>query len=647
MANDPISGHYYEFGPFRLDTIQLALFRQGQLVYLPLKDMQTLMVLVESGGRIVEKAELLKKVWPETFIEEGNLAKHISNLRQVLGDDCNGSSYIETIPRRGYRFVAGVRKSNTDSLTVVSADVRAENAQATAEKSSRNSSKHLWAGKKIWLVAGGVLLLAIACYLEWRSQRSPDHSSAGMIMMAVLPFDNLTGDPNQDYFSDGLTEEMITQLGRMHPARLGVIARTSAMNYKHTHKSAAEIGNELHVDYLLEGSVRREGDRVRISAQLIRVHDQTHVWAENYEQQLRDILRVQDEVSQAVAHEIQITLDPQAEARYPQPKTVNPEAYEAYLKARFYNDLRSEAGLKKAVGYFQEALSHDRNFTAALAGLAYSYELLGAYGFRPPKEVLPMAKDAAFRAVQIDPSSVEGHVALGIAHLNFDWDLQETGREFEQALELDPNSVLAHLNMAYYLAASQRPAEAIRHAKTALHLDPVASTSNFDMAVIYYLTRQSEAAVQQCRETMQMHPEYGRCLQVISGALEAAGKPAEAFEEWLQFLRFSGESEFADLLAHTRDTAQKNEQIGKDLAKLILAHLKTKARRGFVPAIEFVVPYFDAGEHSMAMDLLERAAEERDPYLAYLQVDPAWDELRSEPRFQAVARRIGSARADQ
>src|SRR5690242_5367709 len=324
----------FTFGPFLLDPVENALSRGGQPIHLPPKAFETLLVLVENDGHLVEKGELLTRVWPNTFVEEATLAQNIFILRKALGNGSNGDEYIETVPKRGYRFVAPVHRAEVAVL-------------------ADTPLTHKGPRRIVWLLTiGFLILISVAAWLVWRRSHSPHVPYLSKTMLAVLPLQNLSGNPAQDYFCDGLTEQLVTDFGSLSPGHLGVIARTTTMQYKNTQKNVAQIGNELNVDYVLEGSVAREREHLRIDAQLIRVHDQTHVWAQTYERDLGGALALQNDVAREIAHAVLSILAPSSQARNTANRTLNPAAYEAYLQGRYFWNKRSEQGYLRAIEYF-------------------------------------------------------------------------------------------------------------------------------------------------------------------------------------------------------------------------------------------------------------------------------------------------------
>src|SRR5258708_3125368 len=437
------SKHLYAFGSYRLDALERVLLRDGQPVILPPKDLETVLVLVERAGHIVEKEELLEKVWPSVFVEEGNLARHIFNLRQVLGDTPDGRKYIETIPKRGYRFVAAVHEDQEPGAAHPAAPQTSEPAPlAVPAPLVQKRNFWLWPITLSVLGAGGILI----GHHFWPPRNVPPQRA----MLAVLPFVNLSGDAHEDYFADGLTEEMIAQLGQLQPAQLGVIARTSTVRYKDTKETAAQIARELGVGYLLEGSVRRGGDRVRVTAQLIQAAEQTHLWAETYERPLTDVLGIQREIAEKITHSLSIQLLPAAPSVSPS-SHVNLESYDKYLLGLHELGEDTRESVNRAIQYFQEATALDPKDARLYAALAAAYDAATTY-YSSPAEVMPRAKEAALQAVALDPNLGSAHVRLGYVRLFYDWDWPAAEREYRRALEINPSLPEAQLGYANYLA---------------------------------------------------------------------------------------------------------------------------------------------------------------------------------------------------
>jgi TolB-like protein len=465
-------------------------------------------------------------------------------------------------------------------------------------------------------------------------------------MLAILPFQNLSNDPSQEYFSDGLTEETITDLGQLSPEHLGVIARTSAMAYKHTNKTISQIGHELGVDYVLEGSVRRQGGKARVSAQLIRVGDQTHLWAQNYERELHDLLQIESELGKAIARQVQINLTPQQEIDLSRMRTVNPEAYDLYLKGRFYWNERNPAAIKESIGYLQRATEQDPDFALAYVGLADAYNIGNILGVYSPKESLPNARTAAIKALSLDPSLAEAHAALGMEKSHYEFDFPGAQAEFLKALELNPNSAYAHLFYANcYLAPMGRMSEAISENQRALQLDPLSLPINNFMGMTYMFAGDYEKADQQFRHTIAMDPTFPLAHQYFSFLLTTMGRYEEAIaeDEKSQLLGGASPEEAAAEAAMKLQAFKTGGERGYWQHNLDLTLRALKAPNGvFVSASDLASSYALAGEKDKAFQWLDKAYAERDGEdITLLNCDPVFKNLHGDPRFADLLRRLG------
>jgi len=646
MNND--AKRVYQFGGFRLDASDQLLSLRGQPVPLTPKVFDTLLLLIEGHGRLVGKDEFMERLWPGTFVGEDALSQNISVLRKVLGEAGGAREYIATVPKRGYRFVAELRDVTEESAQPENGKeaqpppVVAGGERAGRERAAASQPREQRAPRVGWRRPSAVLLTLLLAllglgYLGWRRFHPAAAAHAGKVMLVVLPFQNLSGDPGQDYVSDGLTEEMITQLGRMRPEGLGVIARTSAMTYKMAQKSTQQIGRELGVDYVLEGSLRRSGDRVRISAQLIQVKDQTHLWAQNYDRDLRDILVVQDQVARAIADQVQIQLAPPRASSLAGARPVNAQAYEAYLRGRYFWNKRTAEGYLKAIENFNQAIQKDPAYALAYAGLADAYILLGGYGIRSQHETIPLARAAARKALELEPMLAEPHGSLGLIAANYDWHWVEAEREYRQAIALNPNYATAH---HWYgegcLVQQGRFDEAIAELKRAQELDPLSSIIQTDLGVTYLFARQTDQAIEQFRRVLEMDPNFILAHQWLAEGYRYKGMLVEAKREIEEAGRLGdGLSALAQLGTLYATSGEKIQ------ARRVLAELKRQNAQGRVPPEVFVDIYIALGDKDQAFAWLEKAYAERSTGLTSLKVSPTYDPLRSDPRFADLMRRVG------
>ena len=580
-----------------LDAEERVLFRNGEAVTLPPKDLETLLVLVERAGHIVEKEELLERVWPGVFIEEGNLARHIFNLRQVLGDSADERPYIETIPKRGYRFIATVQEDVAEpaaSEVVVAPTL--DQAQTTASVSPK---------KRFWLrpLTLSVALALTAILLSWHFW-PPQNASPQKAMLAVLPFVNLSGDAHEDYFADGLTEEMIAQVGQLQPAKLGVIARTSTVRYKNTKETAAQIGRELGVGYLLEGSVRRGGERVRITAQLIRTAEQTHLWADTYERPLTDVLNIQREIAEKITHSLSIQLLP-LEANSASSAPVNFESYDKYLLGLHDLGEGTRDSINKGIEHFQEGIAKNPKDARLYSALGEAYEALNTY-YSSPTEVMPRVKAAALQALQLDPNLASAHVLLGDVHLLFDWDWPAAETEYRRALEINPNLPEAQLGYATYLGTLGRFEEALSHVQRAYLFDPLAIDSRNDALWIYYFSGRMSETVQQCQKAIELEPAAGLPYAMLAMAHAQLRQRAETLRAAEDAIRFANSPSVitttASALAHVGQSGE---------AKRLLSKALDMSKERYVCRFIVGATYAELGEKEQALESLEQGYLQR------------------------------------
>jgi TolB-like protein/Flp pilus assembly protein TadD len=499
-------------------------------------------------------------------------------------------------------------------------------------------------GPGIWQIILGIVIivgLTGGAYLQWLRPRLRSRAAPGRVMVAVLPFENLTGDAAQDYFSDGMTEEMISQLGRLDPQDMGVIGRTSVMHYKHSPATLDEVGRELGVQYVLEGSVRRDSDRMRITAQLIQVKDQTHLWAREYDRDLSHLLALQGEIAHEISGEIQIALGIDKTNIRPARQSLSPqnyEAYDLYLKGQYFWNNRTVEGFRRAVDYFQQAITKDPTYARAYAGLADSYALIGGYSTVPQAEFEPKARVAALRAVEIDDRLPEAHTALALIVQNYDWDWQTAEKEFRRAIELNPNYATAHHWYAEHLMWLGRFDDALRESERARQLDPLSLIIASDNGAILYYSRQYDSAIERFRAVREMNPDFPHS-GMIRKAYAQKGMFADTLAEIEKTRRVDGDgpwvwSELAYIYGRTGQQVQ---------ARHALAKLKQWNRRQQVDPGAFLMAYIGMGDNDQAFFWLERAYAQHSNTITTLKVDPLYDPLRSDPRFQDMLHRVGLA----
>jgi TolB-like protein/DNA-binding winged helix-turn-helix (wHTH) protein/Flp pilus assembly protein TadD len=610
------SAQIVRFGSFEVDFRAAELRKNGLRVRLQEQPFRILQLLLERPGQIVTREEVRKRLWPaDVFVAfDQSLNNAIKKLRAALGDPAENPRFIETVARQGYRFMAPVEP------------VRVSPRTAPARRSLPS----------VWIAVLCLAVLAVA-YLAMQRIRFGASPPAHRISLAVLPFENLSGDPSQEYFSDGLTEEMITQLSTVNPRGLAVLARTSAMRYKHTQKGVDEIGRELRVEFLVDGSFRRENQRIRISAQLIRASDQIHVWAKNYERDLREILALQREVARDIANEINVSVSPGASSLPATVEALNPAAYEAYIKGRYFWNKRTKDDLRKAIEYFQYAIRDEPAYAPAYDGLADAWIALGWYGYVPPKEAFPQADEAARKALSLDDSLAAAHTSLAFVRFNYDWNWSEAERGFHRAIDLDPDYPNAHHWYADYLSAIGRHEQAITESARARQLDPLSPIINAWLGWRYYFARHYDAAIEQYRRSLELDPNFPPTHLVLGQAYEQQGRVSEALAELQQAEQLAhGGPLYVAALAHALASAGRRSDAERELRRLV-----ELSPGRYVPPVQISIVYAGLGDTQHAIEWLEKGVDERSAGIVWIKQDPRFDPLRHDSRFQHIVRRLG------
>ena len=603
------------FGIFEVDLKAGEVCKAGVKQKLAPQPFQVLQALLERPKEVVTREELRQRLWPSNTFVDYDLAlkKAVNRVREVLGDFAESPRFIETIPRHGYRFLV---------------DVEAVESSLARPVVKRQNRWRLAVGLAI--VASAALLLGLnAAKLRTRifaKSRPPEIRS-----IAVLPLQNLSNDPGQDYFSDGITDALTTDLAQIGSLR--VISRTSAMQFKGAKETLPQIGRDLRVDAIVEGTVSRAEGRVRITAQLIEARSDHHLWARSYERDLKDVLALQDEVARDIAEEIRIKLTPQERTLLTEAHAVDPEAHDEYLKGRFWWSKRTAEGEWKGLDYFQKAIAKAPNYALGYAGVADSFLVLGAHGRLDPKEAFPKGKEAALRALQLDPTLAEAHASLAAVKLHYDWDWAGAESEFKRAIALNPNYATAHHWYAHHLVAVGRFDEGIDELERARELDPFSIPLNDFLGTTLYYARRYDDAIHQFRRALEMHPELGEPHDQIADVYEQQNKLAEAFAERQQALTLDGEAQ----------TAAALDEVYKRSGYMGYVKRRIKLLEHATPPPDLSIAHFYAvlNDQTHALQYLQRAYDYRDAWFIYVQVDPAMDSLRSSARFRDLARRIG------
>jgi len=613
------------FGVFELDPRAGELRKNGLRVRLQDQPIRVLELLLAHPGEVVSREELQKTLWPaDTFVDfDHGLNKAINKLREALGDSAESPRFVETVARRGYRFLAEVTVAGA-------APVRGPELAARPQAAADAGGPPL----RAWKLLVSLLLVLVVSLVTWKVHpwRRP---SPGIRSLAVLPLESLSNDPTQEYFADGMTDELISALGQLSALR--VISRTSVMTYKHARKPLPQIARELDVDAIVEGTVLRSGDQVRITAQLIDAAADEHLWSQSYEGELRDTLTLQAKVARAIADQIQVSLNPRERAALGSVRVVSPEAYESYLKGRYFWNKRTSDGLRVALAYFNQAVEEDPNYAPAHSGLADTYALLAdwEYGVMAPKEALPKAKAAAIRALELDSTLGEAHNSLAFCLDVFDWDLDAAGKEYRRALELNPSYATAHQWYASHLIVLGKNDEAIAEMRRAASLDPLSLIISADLADFLIIAHSYDESILVSRKAIELDPGFALAHDQLGQAYLQKHMHAEAVAELRKGVQLSGGSPaiIANLARAYVASGHRNEAVK------LLAALKERSGAGDSHASEIAMISVALGDADQAMSWLERSYEER--FNPSILRRPGFDPLRSDPRFVDLLRRIG------
>ncbi len=670
--------HIYEFGPFRVDVLRRLLLREGKQVRLPAKAFEILLVLLEGKGRLIEKDELMRKVWHDAVVEENNLTVNISALRKSLTESPGEHRYVVTVPGRGYQFVADVRQhggerareSEQEALAnqgVAEISAKRVGWDGEAKPLSQNSSWGLESVPAQFAAAqrngaashthtlliaeyfegeikrhkqGVLLLLAallattiIVSYLAYSSYLARG-SKTRITSIAVLPFANKTGDPNAEYLSDGISESLINSLSQWPGVK--VIARSSAFKYKGTEVDLKEVANALGVEAILTGRVTQRGENLSISVELVNASDKTQMWGEQYDRNMSDLLAIQREIASEIVEKLKLKVSGE-EKGAAKHYTESNEAYQLYLKGRFYWNKRTAEGLKKSIEYFNQATDKDPRFALAYAGLADSYVVPA--NRLPPREAMPKAKAAAIRALELDETLAEAHVSLGRVFAVYDWDWTSAEKEYKRAIELNPRYAIAHQWYGGYLAVMGRTSEAIAEKKRAVELEPLSLIINFELGLAFYYSRDYDRAIEQFQKTLELDQNFPPPHNFLPAAYEQKGMYSEAIAEFKKEIPLTAGSESSLSkagLGHVYGVSGK-----KNEARTLLDELKQLSAQEFVPATSVALIYEGLGEKDQAFAWLDKGYEQRAFQLQWIKIEPRWDSLRSDPRYADLIRRVG------
>jgi TolB-like protein/DNA-binding winged helix-turn-helix (wHTH) protein/Tfp pilus assembly protein PilF len=633
------------FGPFQVDLASGELHKHGVRLRLQEQPFQILVMLLENSGEIVTRDELRNKLWSsDTFVDfDVGLNNAVLRLRNALGDSADSPRYIETLPRRGYRFIARVEGPDPAQLDEhtqpATSGHKLETVPSPAVATAQVAKGPLeWLrARAIWtagLTLAALLLLFVGLNVGGLRQRVLGRPLAPAIRsLAVLPLENLSGDEAQEYFADGMTDELITDLASI--ASLRVISRTSTAHYKGTRKTIPEIARELNVDAVVEGSVGRSPNKVRIRAQLIRAAPEEHLWAQSYERDLPDVLALQRDVASAIANEIKIHLTPQERQHLASARPINPDAYNAFLLGDYHSNKRNRAAMEKGIQYFQEAIRIDPSYARAYAGLASAYIERDIWGGLGVGKSADQVRAATLKALELDGELAEAHALLGQIHFQYDWDWQGTEAEYKRAIQLNPNLAGSYVRYAYFLQAMRRHTEALAAAHRAVELDPLSAANLSDEGRILYRARQYESAIARYQRALELDPRY----------VPALSRMADAYEEWGKYDQaLAAVQKFQQAAADPRDirlplgrlyarTGRRPEAL--EITRTIEADPNTSGS-----AFALAVIYSALGDRDRAIAALEKGVQTRS-LLPFVFTDPQLDSLRSDPRFQQLLRGAG------
>jgi len=627
--------HLYQFGRFCLDSRKRTLSRADSLVPLTPKAFDVLLFLAQNPNRLVTKEELLQAVWGDTFVEEGNLAQYISHLRKALGDNPEDTRLIVTIARRGYQFTADVTvaeatdtaKQPTTQVPTASSLAETQSVLGSpADEGGSTRPKHWW---NAGVLAALTVILAAGTYASWRHFSSMTPPPSHKIMLAVLPFENLTGDPNKEYLADGLTEEMISHLGRISPEQLGVIARTSVMGYKHKDVRLDQIGRDLSVEYVLENSLRESGNHIRLTAQLIQVKDQTHLWSRDYDYPAKDILTLEDDVAKAVAQEIQLRLTSRQQAEFRQSRPVNPEAFDAYLQGYYFFQRNTDKDRGMAAKYYERATQLDPSYALAWAGLSGVLQWQASRGIIRAEDGNRLARQAVERALALNPNLATAHAQMGRLKQRVDFDWAGADASFQRAIAIEPENLESVRLAATSAALRGRFDEALRLDRRAIELDPLSGDSWERLTETEFFTAQLDEAAAHAQKALELSPDVYPGRALLGEIYVIQGRPQNALTE-IESAHYEPLRAFVRAIAYY--ALRREKESDASLSELIT---NTPAN-----AYQIAEVYAFRNQSDKAFEWLDLAYVQRSGSLVGMKVDPLIKSLHKDPRFAAFLKKL-------
>jgi TolB-like protein/DNA-binding winged helix-turn-helix (wHTH) protein/Tfp pilus assembly protein PilF len=622
------------FGLFEADVQTGELWKQGERLRLQEQPFQLLVSLLEKPGEVVTREELRSKLWPQTTVDfDHGLNKAVSKIREALGDSSENPRFVETVARRGYRFLADVAIIRKAPLETGAGDPANAGPFLPAGAAIQNASSRNLAIKLV--VLGLALVAASVVWVFYRDI----YVAPTIRSLAVLPLENLSGDSSQDYFVDGMTDELITRLAQISALR--VISRTSVMTYKNARKSLAEIANELNVEAVVEGSVSRSGERVRVTAQLIDARGDKHIWADSYDEDIRDALVLQSKVTTAIARQIRAALNPQEQLALAKSRTINPEAYEAYLKGRYFWNKRTAQGLRTAIDYFRRAIEIDPRYAEAYAGLADAYAIAGDWkmGVLPPQDAFAWATAASAEALALDDTLSDAHTSLALALDLYGWNWVAAEAEYKHAIQLNPGYATAHQWYSWHLLMVGINSEAMSELKKAENLDPLSLIIKTDIADALCVAHRYDEAVEQSEKALKMDPNFAVGHYERGQALAQKHMYDEAIAEFQTAIELGGASgAFQSNLGYAYAVSGRKEE-----AQEIIDNLESRRAQNQSIDADIALIYAGLGNADEAIIRLNKAYYGR--FKASILLRPAFDLLRSDDRFQDLLQRVGLTRS--
>jgi DNA-binding winged helix-turn-helix (wHTH) protein/TolB-like protein/Tfp pilus assembly protein PilF len=641
---------FYEFGPFRLDAAERLLWRDGEAVPLTPKVFDTLLVLVENSGRILSKEDVMRRVWADAAVEEASLTKNISTLRKALGQKPEVAEYIETIPWRGYRFVAEVREVSEESATLIVEERTRSRltierelempapmvpAQTPAEsfRADRSLTTAKWRVSPRVLALCLLLLFAIAVGLWWVKGRAP--SAPAVKTLAVLPFKSLSPDTRDEYLGLGMADTLIIRLSNIK--QLAVRPTSAVRKYSGDEQDPLLAGREQQVDAVLDGNFQKAEGRIRVTARLIKVDDGLSLWAGSFDEKDSDLFRLQDAIVERLAGALTLKLTGEEQQRLTKRYTENTESYLLYLKGRYHLERRTIADVEKSIDYFQQALAIDPQYALAYAGLAEAYPSLSVLGAMPAPTVMPQAKAAVAQALRLDDQLAEAYSTRGLIKTIYDWDFAGAEQDHQQALKLNSNSALAHRLYGHLLRTTGRFDEALTEFNRALTLEPLSLVANRDLGVNLYCQRQPDRAIEQFQKTIELDAGFATVYGFLERAYEAKGLNDQAVAADLKTFSLREDTTAVGVL---KAAYQGSGWMGYWRKRLELVKAQAKPD-SYVEPYQVALIYTRLGEKERAFEWLEKAYQERGFWLNFVKIEPLLDPLRTDARFADLLRRIG------